>query len=361
LAALLDERRKLEPAAFDTVTNAFPWFERIGVDFTAAAAREAPGRLRLDSRLLQEVEGVEPMPTPEWVMHQHLDMDMVETLKRAGGLEKARDLVDLCSVKSGMVSVERLRFANLHAAWAHAFYGQRIHQMNEKIQDIVGLGTGDLKLPCKGLADCTICSFRVRAEPKGIPRLLEKAAEALHEEVSIGNSQQILKMEPDPTPPDGHVIDPLQLALLELLTPANYVCDMSGAEASFDSLGDMVSFYRAICSFTLAEHGCQLVRMKNGFSKNAEEGVGGYKDLKLWLMLNMEHVSTLVEFQVHLNSFYELKKLMHLPYECHRGSFDHPHLGASWLRSDTSGGCCRRLTSLLCNLAGRRPKTAPAD
>ena len=58
-----------------------------------------------------------------------------------------------------------------------------------------------------------------------------------------------------------------QLALMELLTPGCYVCDILGAEISVGSFRELMAVYKHLRSLTLGKHGCQVVRTKNGFSR----------------------------------------------------------------------------------------------
>merc|ERR1712125_36690 len=183
--------------------------------------------------------------------------------------------------------------------------------------------------PIKGSGDFVISSFRARSEPKGIQRVLEKTEEAIEEEVTKGESERILRLEPDLAGiSEGAQED--QLALLEFLTPGCYICDILGAEVSVGSFRELLTLYNMWCSFTLAKDGCQVVRVKNGFSKDAEEAAGGYKDLKLWVMVASQGRYLTAELQMHIHSVLEVKKYMHLAYECYRGSFDHSHLAETW-------------------------------
>merc|ERR1719420_683502 len=124
-------------------------------------------------------------------------MGMVETLKTAGCVEKARDLVELVSSRSRALSHKRLRFSCLHAAWVWVFCGERLDRASAIIREQLGVGTASIPPAYKGSGDFTILSFRARSEPKGLPRLLEKMGEALEEEIALGKSVQTLKLEPD--------------------------------------------------------------------------------------------------------------------------------------------------------------------
>mmetsp|Transcript_27782 Transcript_27782/g.79587 ORF Transcript_27782/g.79587 Transcript_27782/m.79587 type:complete len:85 (-) Transcript_27782:19-273(-) len=81
-------------------------------------------------------------------------------------------------------------------------------------------------------------------------------------------------------------------------------------------------------TLTIKDHGCEVVRIKNGFHTPA---VGGYCDLKLFLFIARE-VNTgfrkdskcyhVCELQVHMQSFLDCKQYTHLPYQADRGDFD---------------------------------------
>merc|ERR1712107_497286 len=162
-----------------------------------------------------------------------------------------------------------------------------------------------------------------------------------------GTSQAILKQEPHVSS-EGDDLDPCQMALQDLLTPACFICDINGAEVALGGMQDLAAIYRRMRSLRLEKDGCQVVRTKNGFSKDAEEGKGGYRDLKLWIMVNAQGTSALTELQVHLHALHVLKDSMHMPYECSRGSFDHPHLAATWEQKVLPrAGVFERLAALL--------------
>lgn len=190
--------------------------------------------------------------------------------------------------------------------------------------------------PCKGIGGVIIQSFRARSEPKGIKRILEKIAEALQEEAPVGKTPSILALQPTEKDEHGNADDVpgkeelMQAALQELLTPACYICDIIGAEVSLGTIQEIISLYNSLRRLTLAKDGFQIVRTKNGYSKDATLQLGGYRDLKVWAMINMHGTTLIVELQLHLKSLYDLKKHMHMSYECYRGSFDHPYLWHKW-------------------------------
>jgi len=343
------------------VANKIPYHEMRGLLPSGAPVRQAPERLRLDAKLSESVENVDPVPTPDWVLSQQIDVEVVNTLKDAGCIQKARELVDLVSAKSTAMSPERLQFSYLHTAWVWAFLGNHLQRTTKIIEE--QLGVNGRKLPCAGPGGAkklyTVLSFRARSEPKGIPRLLEKTEEAIEEEVNQGTSADILRMKPDLT------IDPEdregeQLALLELLTPGCYVCDILGAEVSVGSFKDLMALYKHLQSLTLGNNGCQVVRTKNNFSRDAPALPGGYRDLKMWLVVASEGFTVTAELQIHIHSILEHKKFMHLAYECVRGSYDHPHLHETWvLPPPPSRNCCASLCRCFAPKPSKSYKVAP--
>jgi len=371
LKEVLGQRRAMEPEFAVIVENEIPAHALHHLVPSGAPIRDAPERLRLDARLKELTDEIAPVPTPEWVLAQQIDMGMVETLKNADCIKKARDLCDLVETKSSALSPERLRFACLHVAWVWSFCGEHLHGVNSTIREKLGLSAGEESdsFPCQGSGDFIIHSFRARHEPKGLPRFLEKTQEAIEEEVVIGKSATILKLEAD-TSIEPEDATGEQLALIELLTPGCYICDIVGAEVSVETFKGMLNLYRKLSGMTLSKDGLQVVRTKNGFSKDALEQAGGYKDLKLWVMVSCEGRSVVAELQVHIHSVLEQKKFMHLPYECFRGSFDHPHLQATWLQKpkepepiptepepEPPKGCCANFCAVL---SGKSSKVAPA-
>jgi len=74
---------------------------------------------------------------------------------------------------------------------------------------------------------------------------------------------------------------------------------------------------------------------------------GGYRDLKMLVLLEIDAVRLLVELQVHLYTFYRLKEpQMHLTYEFVRGSMDWP--------SQATKNWYRRLREVWSGLEGDR-------
>lgn len=325
----LDMLRQEDPEAWHAVANEIPFKEIHGLDTSGAESRKAPERLRLDAKLLEPIDGIVGLATPKWVLAQQLDLDLVQTLKASGCIEKAGDLVELVSMKSNVLSPGRIRFACLHIAWVWTLVGKHLIEVCSTIKANLGLKDGLNSLPLKGSGDFIIRSFRARSEPKSLSRFLEKSREALEEEVAMGNSSQVLNLEPDLSI-DPETATSEQLALQELLTPGCFVCDLVGAEVSVGSYRELLAMYRKLRTWRLTENGCQVVRTKNGFSKEAPDSEGGYRDLKVWIMVACNGTTIVAELQIHLSEVLEQKKYMHLAYECFRGSFDHFHLHEFW-------------------------------
>eukprot|EP00811_Abedinium_folium_P007421 NODE_1684_length_2403_cov_12.676186.p1 GENE.NODE_1684_length_2403_cov_12.676186~~NODE_1684_length_2403_cov_12.676186.p1 ORF type:complete len:752 (-),score=177.89 NODE_1684_length_2403_cov_12.676186:147-2087(-) len=339
-----------------------PRDELHSVDTEAAVARGALSRLRMDSRLVQAEAGatVSPLSTPDWVFDHVLDADALEELRTWSGVATAREVIDLATPDGGAACVdgmseERMRFCRLHAAWMRGFCCQRQLELVARIHGALGLPQLLDDAAGHQLAGGAIaCGFRARDEPKGLPRMLEKMMEALGEEVVQGRAAELLQTDlrsfdhSSSCSSDGDgdadadaacdaALGCDQVALQELLTPACYVCDVNGAEIVLESLADIVSLYKTLRNLVLEYDGCQVVRTKNGFSNAVkdEDLKGGYRDLKLWLMLNAGGTALAAELQVHLKTFHSLKSVMHLPYECSRGSFDHPQWLHLWLQRES--------------------------
>lgn len=304
-----------------------------------------------------------PLPTPPWVLKGHLDASVIEDWRARGLLAGAAELIDLAegrAVGDGRAAVAQMghaamsrhlmRFCRLHAAWMREFCNDRQAVIQGRI--IHGLGLkldkhGSPIVPCQALGGAQAFSFRARSEAKGIPRTMEKMDEALREELGCGSSAALLqqwqrqrKEDAAAAPQTESLGGARQDSVRELLTPACYVCDVNGAEVVLGSFADMVLLYRGLLDRTLAADGLQVVRTKNGFNADlSEEEVrskGGYRDLKTWAMVDADGTLLAVELQLHLRCFWELKKVMHLPYECLRGSFDHPHLLGNWTGTNRS-------------------------
>eukprot|EP00930_Biecheleria_cincta_P045383 TRINITY_DN31289_c0_g1_i1.p1 TRINITY_DN31289_c0_g1~~TRINITY_DN31289_c0_g1_i1.p1 ORF type:complete len:2032 (+),score=334.54 TRINITY_DN31289_c0_g1_i1:586-6096(+) len=83
------------------------------------------------------------------------------------------------------------------------------------------------------------------------------------------------------------------------------------------------AIFNLCLSLTVENDRAKVVRIKNGFHTPA---VGGYADLKLFLMIAYDGDGTKVchicELQVHLKQFLHKKKFTHMPYVIDRGDFD---------------------------------------
>jgi len=320
------------------------------LDTSAAEARDARGRIRMDSEIVAGVgRGAKPFVTPSWVFDQNLSPEAWKGLKASGVINNASDLERVSNEgpvphiwqSAQQESVDqRLCFARLHAAWLRGWCAQRQDAFVGQVQRALQIDAVK-SFPSKGVGNAEIRLFRSRTEVKGLPRILEKMVEALDEEVSNDKAKQLLDGKLDDAP------NALR-AKRELLTPAAYVADITGAEVVVSTFTDLIALYEAISAMTLEKHGCQLVRTKNGFSSQLKEAdvqaKGGYRDLKLWVAFQAPNQAAeppmIVEMQLHVISFYVLKKAMHLPYEASRGSLDHAHLFHFWEKPHTKKCCC---------------------
>jgi len=328
---VMEDSMENEPEALNEVGE-IPKDELHGVDTSGHDVRQAKGRLRMDSPIMTEDQlAAMPLQTPDWVLGQYLNSDAWKGLTRSGVIEMPSDILKV-SRQGGTVDVEgmtddRVRFCRLHAAWIRGYCNDRQASMAQKLRDALEL-EGDTKDgPCPAIGGAQVSVFRCRAEAKGVDRILEKMTEAMEEELQSDRSRSLLEAEN----PDQ---EELKLALRELLTPACYVCDINGAEVVVDSFADLATLYKNLKSRTLLNDGHQIVRTKNGFSNKIPQAVvnakGGYRDLKLWIKVKIDDTPLAAELQLHIRGFYDLKRIMHLPYECSRGSFDHPHLSSLW-------------------------------
>lgn len=336
-----------EPDAVEQVQQ-FPRDALHGIDMSSAKPR-----LRMDSALVVQGRTVaEPLAPPPWVLGRYLDHAAWEDLRRSGSVKATTDLVNISNLGGPLVvegmTPERVSFSRLHAAWLRGFCNERQADLAKQMVAILGLHGDALAGTMKAVGDTTVRSFRTRPEAKGLPRIVEKMFEALMEEASVPQSAALLAASTPPAQADK----PVQKALRELLTPACYVCDINGAELVVDSFADLAAIYKALRSQTLDEHPFQVVRTKNGFSdeilQRDIDTKGGYRDLKLWVSVRVGATPLVTELQLHIRQFYELKEVMHLPYECSRGSFDHSHLLWLWRgeppappKASRCGGACQ--------------------
>jgi hypothetical protein len=89
---------------------------------------------------------------------------------------------------------------------------------------------------------------------------------------------------------------------------------------------EMMQLYNFFCAATLQEDGVQALRCKNEHNPNAHSTGGGYRDMKFNLLYQSKKIQgktgrTIIEVQIILKSFLEVKKKMHAVYRIDRGDF----------------------------------------
>jgi hypothetical protein len=130
----------------------------------------------------------------------------------------------------------------------------------------------------------------------------------------------------------GDCIDKVRLADpdvdLLIRTMGAKICDLNGVTVVLDTLAELVKLYEGLVGCMYERDGLQVVRTKNRFHNKAQVH-GGYRDIQLLVLMPASSADTakvvlpmLVEFQLHLRSIYNTKRLSHLAFECSRGSFD---------------------------------------
>eukprot|EP00927_Polykrikos_kofoidii_P044741 TRINITY_DN38627_c0_g1_i1.p1 TRINITY_DN38627_c0_g1~~TRINITY_DN38627_c0_g1_i1.p1 ORF type:complete len:872 (+),score=174.75 TRINITY_DN38627_c0_g1_i1:143-2758(+) len=335
------EARDAFPEAAEEVAT-FPKDELHSIVDVVGPALSAPRRLRMDARLTNQPPTVAPLPTPSWVVEQCMDQSVHKDLSGP----KVQDIVELAagtscpSVDQNLMKEEQLRFARLHAAWLRNFCASKQDLISEVTQRAAGID-GSEEGPWDVKGAYTVLEYRARSEAKGLPRLIEKMCEAISE-VFDEEAKKLLNKEP------GTVVNPEHeynegMALRSLLTPACWVCDVNGAEVVVGNFKDLAAIYKAMTALKLDKDKCQVVRTKNAFSKEvtAEDvaAKAGYRDLKIFMVLDLKGTNTISEVQLHLKPLHDAKRVMHLPYECVRGSLDHAHLLSLWSQ-DTHKKCC---------------------
>ena len=88
----------------------------------------------------------------------------------------------------------------------------------------------------------------------------------------------------------------------------------------------MMQLYSFFCAATLQGDGIQALRCKNEHNPNAHSTGGGYRDMKFNLLYQSKKIQgktgrTIIEVQIILQSFLEVKKKMHAVYRIDRGDF----------------------------------------
>ena len=89
---------------------------------------------------------------------------------------------------------------------------------------------------------------------------------------------------------------------------------------------EMMQLYSFFCAATLQGDGIQALRCKNEHNPNAHSTGGGYRDMKFNLLYQSKKIQgktgrTIIEVQIILQSFLEVKKKMHAVYRIDRGDF----------------------------------------
>jgi hypothetical protein len=117
------------------------------------------------------------------------------------------------------------------------------------------------------------------------------------------------------------------------------VVDVARLSICCENADVMCKVVERILQTNFEDDGLEVLRLKNGFHPDAESS-GGYRDLKLTILVavpNMEHenVRHVVECQLLLATYLQMKKFQHVLYEVERGDcFDtHGRLGVDLFRT----------------------------
>merc|ERR1719409_2708864 len=108
---------------------------------------------------------------------------------------------------------------------------------------------------------------------------------------------------------------------LESCGLAGFILDVVRCSVIVKTVQELEDGMERIESLNLEEHGLQVVRRKNGYSKEHDGGTGGFRDVKYLLLIyvpevcNVQHIG---EVQILLKPFLKVKKFMHLEYAIER-------------------------------------------
>ena len=218
-------------------------------------------------------------------------------LKKCGAIRGVTELCDLvqCGRHRWFASARPHAYANANKAvfWRHvgalAMVGQA-HRRNDEFQEAVAA----LVAGIPGVV-------HKRAPVKRCDRVVEKGA-AYHADRGLSDLSAAAGLEAV-----GRVLDIQRCSL----------CVSSPAAAA--------TVFKAIEAASVEKNSLQVVRRKNGFAAEAE-AVGGYRDVKYNLLFQSHGGegaadSAVVEVQVVLVSYLDVKKRMHAIYRVHRGDF----------------------------------------
>jgi ankyrin repeat protein len=253
-----------------------------------------PGfRLRMDS----QAHGCPTWKHPEWVWEQDFEAALRE-LHDVGVFSSPTAMStftqQICHLGVGFRGLDRheTSFMRLHALLRREVCQVHVNQVRDWFAAWAGQHN---------------CTFSARKVAKSIERVLVKASITVDEVVASCS----------------------RIPHRDLQTAGDYVTDINGVELVTPDVAGLEKIYKAILALKWDTHGAELLRVKNLFHKNAVVSETGYRDLKVWLLVNIEGLPLTVEVQLHLHAFHKFKKGMHVAYEYRRGSFDHDHVQPS--------------------------------
>lgn len=235
--------------------------------------------------------------------------DMLSLASNSEVSDQAESMLDDCM--PGQLSADEVLRVRWYAAWLQGFCSKFTGVIAERLSDVMHNAFNREKgsLP-----------FYARSEAKSLPRIMEKTFEAI---------DNVLKHYP--------LASQNKDLRWVLISMANIIVDIFGCTVVVESLSELRQGYEALMNLQLGTDGVLVLRTSNGFHGSRTRAT--YRDLKVWIAICIPlacvpselkdvvnaDLPLLVEVQLHLDAFHAMKKIMHLPYEYHRGSLDWTH------------------------------------
>lgn len=265
---------------------------------------------------------VGPVAQPGWVSRECLLWAYRELAEKHGQTNKGFNIANFLGTISalptqsalcvdGDESGMRTRLMLTHTDWLQATCDARQTQIKDRFETwayealgydaYIGRSTDDRAQRMK---------FMARKNAKGLERTLEKISDILAQIRSQCDEELRNKYMDD------------------LKTAANFITDINGVTIIVKNVADMRKICESLRAKTWRRDRVWVVSTYNTFHTTCSKEQyqkGGYRDLKMIVLVEIDSARVLVEVQVHLYTFYRLKDpQMHLTYEFVRGSMDWP-------------------------------------
>eukprot|EP00927_Polykrikos_kofoidii_P051223 TRINITY_DN45009_c0_g1_i1.p1 TRINITY_DN45009_c0_g1~~TRINITY_DN45009_c0_g1_i1.p1 ORF type:complete len:993 (-),score=134.51 TRINITY_DN45009_c0_g1_i1:192-3170(-) len=261
-------------------------------------------RLRMDFQLADGEKASEVL-VPAWASETAIDLrNIVDDLKRVGMVGQNGDvnMVHETLFLAGMNEesdsgafggdAASMTIARLYGAYLRGLCQTQQAQIRWGVRSALG----NAAVPGE--------TFFARESAKGFPRIMVKALQEVEEIYAEAKALRI---------------DLRGDLLVFLQRAAGYICDINGITIVSENPQELQKVHETITS------SFKVLRTKNTYRADTPSE-SGYRDVKLWPFVQTDVGPLLVEVQLLLQSSYQEKKWMHLPYSFTRGDFDWDYL-----------------------------------